>query len=261
MRIPTQKDMRKVTKAARFLKLCATQLAKFEIQMRGRPSEEKISEAQSWRRPLFHEIQSILALDVRVVGDRPPVADRSVLVVSNHRCGADILVIGAQLDCTFLSRHDVAGWPLIGQIAKYGRTLFVDREDSQSGAKAIRAMRKRLRAGGESIAVFPEGATFAGDEVHPFKQGTFLAAVRTDALILPVALAYEPTFTWEQESFLAHLGKVAERDRLPCVLAIGTPFVADANAKKMAVRAENEVRELVGRARAHWNAEFAEALA
>ena len=39
--------------------------------------------------------------------------------------------------------------------------------------------------------LYPEGTTYSGDEVRPFRAGAFLAAQRTGAEIVPVGIAYE----------------------------------------------------------------------
>ena len=48
---------------------------------------------------------------------------------------------------------------------------------AKSGAGAIRAIQHELERG-QTIVLFPEGATFAGDELRPFPGGAFIAATR-----------------------------------------------------------------------------------
>ena len=68
--------------------------------------------------------------------------------------------------------------------------LYVDREDAVSGARVLReAMRSLSR--GVSVLVFPEGTTTRGDQVLPFKRGSFGAAALAGVPIVPVALRYE----------------------------------------------------------------------
>src|SRR5262249_4193915 len=93
-----------------------------------------------------------------------PPADgaRPRLVVSNHRGVLDIPIMLHLFGGHLLSRGDMADWPLIGTMARHAGTLFVDREDPSSGAKAVFTIREKLRQG-RSITVFPEGTTFPGD--------------------------------------------------------------------------------------------------
>ena len=76
----------------------------------------------------------LLGLRVRVVGQ---LADhnggRPVIYVSNHSSWVDIPVVGGVLDGCFVAKGDVAGWPVIGTIARLGRTVFVSRQRVTTG--------------------------------------------------------------------------------------------------------------------------------
>lgn len=171
------------------------------------------------------------------------------LVVSNHRSPFDIGIMLSIFGGHALSRADLAGWPVLGIAAQRAGTIFVDREKAESGASAIRAIRKRLVTGA-SILVFPEGSTFAGDEVRPFKPGAFTALRGLDAQVVPVGLAYEPGAEWVDESFVQHVLRVTSRPRTQCVVAIGAPLPVGRNAHQTAAAAHAAVQELVGKARA-----------
>src|SRR6478609_5701447 len=95
----------------------------------------------------------------------------------------------AFIEANTVSRADLAGWPVIGLAARRVGTLFVDRSDKRSGAAVINAMITGLESG-RGVMVYPEGTTFAGDEVRPFRAGAFLAAQRAGAEIVPVGIAY-----------------------------------------------------------------------
>src|SRR3954447_22844907 len=90
------------------------------------------------------------------------------LVVANHRSTLDILLMLDMFGGNLLARGDMAEWPAIGIMARRAGTLFVRRGDPASGAAAVQRMRERLRRG-VTISVFPEGTTFAGDEVREFQ--------------------------------------------------------------------------------------------
>ncbi len=67
----------------------------------------------------------VLGLRVRVLGE--PVRDRAVLFVCNHVSWADILAIGTIMPVAYVSKAEVAKWPLVGAAAKMQRAVFVDR--------------------------------------------------------------------------------------------------------------------------------------
>lgn len=169
-----------------------------------------------------HRVVDTLGIDLHRVSGEVPYGLGPYLVVSNHRCPIDILVAQHLIGGVVLSHHGVADLPVVGSAARYTDTIFVDREDRRSGARAIRQMRRRLIEG-RNVIVFPEGTTFAGDEVRPFKRGAFSAARGLDVKVLPIGLAYPPGVEFVNESFGAHLGRTTRRRRTPVWTCIGAP--------------------------------------
>jgi 1-acyl-sn-glycerol-3-phosphate acyltransferase len=156
-----------------------------------------------------------------------------------------------------VSRADVAGWPIVGTAARAVGTVFVDRSSAESGAATIRVIQKHLEAG-RTIALFPEGTTFDGDEVRPFRGGAFIAAARAGAEILPVGLAYPRASgaAYVGETFPRHLARLATSRATRMVVAVGAPFVArrGTRARDLTEQARAQVAAAVGRARARCGA-------
>ena len=75
-------------------------------------------------------------------------------------------------------------------------------------------MCERGRARARGVMVYPEGTTFAGDEVRPFRAGAFLAAQRTGAEIVPVGIAYGgQSASFVDEPFAAHYRRMSASPR------------------------------------------------
>lgn len=186
--------------------------------------------------------------DVHVVqdGEAPP-RDGARVIVSNHRSGFDIPILGSLFDGSFLSRADLSTWPAIGPAAKHIGTLFVDRKDQNSRAGAVKAMRRVLKAG-ESVLVFPEGTTYPGDDVRPFHPGAFVAAKDLSVSVLPVGFAYEERAQYVEKSFGAHLAKVSALPSIRCALVIGESRPIGP-VREEPERTRQEVMALVTRAR------------
>jgi lyso-ornithine lipid O-acyltransferase len=201
-----------------------------------------------WASSLVHASGGAVQL---VEGCTIPTQQRPRLVVANHRSPFDIGVLLSLFGGHALSRADLASWPVIGLAARRAGTIFVDRESGASGASALRAIRRKL-ADGASILVFPEGATFAGDEVQPFKAGAFAALRGLGAEIVPVGLAYDPGVEFVEESFVEHVLRVSSRPRTRCVVNVGAAIAAEGRASELATQVHAEVQRLVHGARAAW---------
>jgi len=189
---------------------------------------------------------------VEVEGDARPSASRGRVVVANHRSTIDIAVLLRAFGGCVISRADLSGWPIIGFAARAVGTLFVDRADAASGASAVRAMRARLDAN-DTIIVFAEGTTFSDDVVRPFHAGAFLAALHSNAEIVPVGLAYEKGSgaAFVNETFPQHLARMSAADPTRVAVCIGEPFDVPPKARAAALRdrAQADVQTLVDRAR------------
>ena len=151
----------------------------------------------------------VLGLQVRVVGQvATSPGGRPIIFVSNHSSWVDIPVVGGVLPAAFIAKGDVAGWPVIGTIARLGRSVFVSRQRG-STARETGAMRATLASGGNLI-LFPEGTSSDGSRVLPFRSSFFALAQGEGVLplIQPVSVVYDrlnglpagrsarPVFAW-----------------------------------------------------------------
>jgi lyso-ornithine lipid O-acyltransferase len=118
-----------------------------------------------WPRRFLWWVGFAAGMRVRVEG-RP--LRSHVLFLSNHVSWLDIMVVAGATGAAFVSRDDVARWPMIGWLAKLNDTIFVDR----SGRRAVKGQADALRtalSSGRPVALFPEGTTEGGHEVLPFR--------------------------------------------------------------------------------------------
>ena len=143
----------------------------------------------------------LLQIRVRVTGER--VHDRPALFISNHVSWADILVIGSIVPVAFVSKSEVADWPLVGTTARLQRTVFVDRSRRHQTGDAIAEIVKRL-ADGTSVVLFAEGTSSDGNRVLPFRSA-LVGAVKeagsraeSGILIQPMSICYTActAFRW-----------------------------------------------------------------
>lgn len=158
-----------------------------------------------------------LGLRVRVIGKRAEPGSRPVIFVANHTSWLDIPVLGSTLRACFVAKSEVGSWPLIGLVARLGRTVFISRT-ARATRRETQEMRRRLGLG-DDLILFPEGTTSDGSRVMPFRSAFFAITEPAEGaaapLIQPVSVAYDrlgglpagrttrPLFAWYGDMDLA----------------------------------------------------------
>jgi 1-acyl-sn-glycerol-3-phosphate acyltransferase len=197
----------------------------------------------------------LIGIRVRVIGSAARRdAGRPVIYVSNHSSWIDIPVVGGVLDGCFVAKTDVGSWPVIGTIARLGRTVFVSRSRSSTGRERD-IMRAVLKAG-DNLILFPEGTSSDGSRVLPFRTSFFAAAEAGDPadlpLIQPVSVVYDrlgglpagracrPVFAWYGDMDIAsHFWRLTQHIGLRATVLLHTPLdparFADRKALSQAV--------------------------
>ena len=139
-------------------------------------------------------MQRLVGLQVRVIGASrrgiSPTGGRCVFV-SNHSSWLDIPVLGGVLDACFVAKDEVGRWPLIGTIARLGRTVFVSR---QRHAPAGSATDARAAGGRRQPDPVPGGHHSDGSRVLPFRSrrsSPIAEGARMPPLIQPVSVVYD----------------------------------------------------------------------
>jgi 1-acyl-sn-glycerol-3-phosphate acyltransferase len=185
----------------------------------------------------------LIGIKVRVIGTAVKRdGGRPVVYVSNHSSWIDVPVIGGVLDGCFVAKRDVATWPIIGTMARLGRTVFVSRSRT-STARERDAMRAVLKAG-DNLILFPEGTSSDGSRVLPFRTSFFaLAEVRNPEdlkelpLIQPISVVYDrlgglpagrasrPVFAWYGDMDIAsHFWRLTQHIGLRATVLLHTPL-------------------------------------
>ena len=149
------------------------------------------------RRPLSpYIVQAYTRVCTLVLGIRLVLRGRPMelpgAVVGNHASWLDIFVLNARHRVFFISKAEVAGWPVIGFLARQTGTLFIRRDAREARAQTT-VLETRLKAG-HPLLFFPEGTSTDGLRVLAFKptlfQAFFAPDLREDAYIQPVTVIY-----------------------------------------------------------------------
>ncbi|OQW95183.1 MAG: hypothetical protein BWK79_03325 [Beggiatoa sp. IS2] len=126
-----------------------------------------------------------LHLQIRCYGD---IATPPCLLVANHITWLDVFVLLRLSPITFVSKHEISSWPIIGWLARRVGTLFVRR-----GFDVMSVVTEEMATvltNGAYVALFPEGTTTDGTAVKRFHARMFQAAITANVTVQPIALRY-----------------------------------------------------------------------
>lgn len=134
----------------------------------------------------FRLVQATLGVRQTVTGTP---AGGPVLIAANHVSWLDIVVLGTHIGTCFVSKSEVADWPVVGWLARQGGTLFIHRGHHDSAERIAHDMTARLLQK-DRLLFFPEGTTSDGTHVKRFKNRLFQPALQVGAPVQPVAIRY-----------------------------------------------------------------------
>lgn len=164
-------------------------------------------------------ILHVHGVDVLARGPEPRGA---CVIVANHLSYIDPLVVASVTPCVAIAKGETRGWPLIGRGLRALGVIFVQRGDPFSGATAIRAAWRALRAGA-TVLNFPEGTTTDGRDVGPFQRGIFGLALLAGVPVVPARVSYDddrvPWFGGQ--TFAPHYWRLAGASRVGARVCFG----------------------------------------
>lgn len=212
------------------------------------------------RRLFFRVLCRIVGLEVVVHGT--PATSRPVLIASNHISYLDIFAFGSVAELEFVSKAEVANWPVFGFLAKLGDTVFIERRRSQTDT-ARRSMASRL-AGHKVMVFFPEATSGDGNRLLPFKSALFAVAedlsvdgqtvtVQPAVIVysrlngLPLGVGWRPFFAWYGDMTMAgHLWQFLQLGKTTVEIAFLPPLNAADLPDRKAASAAVETAVRVG---------------
>jgi len=223
------------------------------------------------RLPWYWQRIACRVTGIRVRVDGMP-ADPPLMIAANHISWVDISILGSVLPVSFVSKAEVAGWPVIGTLARLQRTVFIDRTRRSQTASATKAIAQRVGSG-DVIVLFAEGTTGDGNRILPFRSALLGAARAASGsrliTVQPVAITYvaihglpigrvdRPMVAWYGEMLLPkHFLKLVGTGGLDVVVSFGEPiaFGPEQDRKEIADRCFESVRAMVNDVRRDWPA-------
>jgi 1-acyl-sn-glycerol-3-phosphate acyltransferase len=201
---------------------------------------------QGWCRSMCRA----LGVVVRVDGPQP-ASPR--FLVSNHLGYLDIVVLGSLLPAAFVSRADVAGWPVIGPLARWFDTVFLARERKRDLPEVNEQVAARLADGG-AIVLFPEGTSTAGEAVQAFRPSLLAPAAAAAVPVHAACLRYGTTLPdapaslaacwWGDAAFLPHALTLLSLRRIDAEVQFATAPRCSSDRKELAAALQRDVEGL-----------------
>ena len=221
--------------------------------------------------PHWYHRQLCRLLGVRLHIDGALTPGVPTLLLANHVSWLDIPVLSAVAPLSFVAKREVSTWPMVRNLARLQRTIFVDRERRQTVGTTKSEIEQRL-AQGDAIVLFAEGTSNDGNRVLPFRSALIGAAgieqrkraaaqeggtpveVRTLSLAythlhgMPLGRHQRPDVAWYGDMELpGHLWALLMSGPLDVHIRIGppVPLAGFADRKALAQHSEAEVRRTV----------------
>ena len=200
-----------------------------------------------WQRRWFGGLLGCLGIEVQRDGAAPAAP---FLLVSNHVSYLDIMVLGAELDGTFVSKAEVGDWPVLGNLLRLSGTLLLKRE-SKRALPQIAGQMQAILEEGRGLILFPEGTTSDGETVMPFRASLLEPAVRHEIPVSHATLCYETgpgdpppreaVCWWGGMTFAPHLLGVLGMKRIRARLVFGKSPLIGEDRKMLADRLREAV--------------------
>lgn len=169
----------------------------YHISRMGR-EEDTLSEQERYGyiRRMVKKVNATGRVTVHVYGRENVPEQDGFIMFPNHQGLFDVLALIEASEHPFgvVIKKEAAGIILVKQVVRALRGIAIDREDIKSSMEVIRQMTREVKAG-RNYVIFAEGTRSRnGNQILPFKGGTFKSAVNAGCPIVPVALidSYRP---------------------------------------------------------------------
>jgi len=192
---------------------------------------------------------ALLGMRVNLQGGPPRTP---FFLVSNHLSYMDIVAFASQLDCVFVAKQEVAGWPVLGRLCRNMDTIFVDR-NSRLDVLRVNTLIKEALGAGKGVLLFPEGTSTWGFEVLPFHSALFEPAVTGSYPVSYATIGYQTppgqppahlsVCWWGDMAFLPHVYRLLQLTFFEATLVFGSHAIRADDRKTLAQRLWQAVEE------------------
>jgi 1-acyl-sn-glycerol-3-phosphate acyltransferase len=182
----------------------------------------------AWNHSCAQMVVKLLGVRMKVTGNPPS----SGLLVANHLSYLEVLIFGAALPCSLVSKAEIGRWPFFGTLARAGGTLFVDRASRASAEAVTEQVAERLK-GAVPVLFFPEGTSSDGSKLLRFHSRLFTPAVVAGIPVTAASVRYIPddgspeeTLCWYgNQPFLPHIWRTLGGPDFTAEVQFGAPQI------------------------------------
>lgn len=179
---------------------------------------------------------------------------QSGLLVCNHLSYLDILVLVSLTPAVFVSKAEVKNWPVFGWFARLAGTLFVDRT-KRSDVTRMNALIEHALANGNVVVLFPEGTSWNGSEILPFKSSLLEPIVGAKHPLTVGHLSYalddgdaaNDVCYWGDATFFPHLVRLMTRNHVRAQVHFAPVPQPAPDRKELAQQLHAEISRLAPR--------------
>lgn len=238
--------------AIRLAALIAATIVMQTTWLAGRQVFPRHGRARRWTRKFAMTwwaklLAMIIGMRIRIEGKppRPPF-----FLVANHLSYIDIITIASHLECNFVAKNDIAGWPGMGALASGVGTIFIDRKNFLDIPRVIRLINESLDEG-LGVVLFPEGTSTMGDKIMPFSPALLEPAARAGYPVSYASISYrtpphEPpahaaVCWWGDMDFAPHFLKLLLMSKFEATVTYGEDAIMADDRKLLAKSLWNAV--------------------
>ena len=211
-----------------------------------------VTSRSAWMQKMAQRFLWALGVEPDYAGEPP----KHGVLVSNHVSYLDILVHGSRMPLVFISKAEVARWPIFGPLTQWAGTLYI-RRDLRSDVLRVAEQMPTVLDAGRVLAFFPEGTSSSGEGVLPFRASLLAPMVENAWPITPAFLRYElepgegtveeeVAFYRPETELGPHLLNLLGKRRVRVTLTYGQPQAPGTDRKALASRLREEVCALGG---------------
>lgn len=126
---------------------------------------------------------------VEITGIENVLTDRPQIFIANHQGYFDIFALSGFLpvQIRWVAKSILFQIPFMGWAMKSARYISVERGNTKKAYRAFLSTIETVKAG-NSVVIFPEGTRSEDGMIGPFKKGSQLLALRSNAPMVPVTI-------------------------------------------------------------------------